>query len=160
MHKTLVVSTLAFAIGSAALAGGSIKSPCGDAALAKNTDNNGAVCVSVCSSGFSYNGCATAQATATPTPSEESPDPAPAIEYLSIRIYGDNLSVAELAAALERATGWTTDVPAGLRPEEIRPAKKRLSGSKSRSLRFRLKQGGKVLVSIDDEQKTLTVFRL
>jgi len=160
MSKKLVIVGFAVLIWFPALVADSGKSPCGHADMPKDVRQTGAVCVSVCGPGFAYNGCASSEAQVATTPSEQTPAAAPTIDFLSIRIYGNNTSVGELAAAIERTTGWTTGVQPDLRSEKLRPAKKRLSGTKGRSLRFRLQQGGKLLVSIDDEQTQLRILSL
>ena len=160
MHRILVISILVFVMGSAAFAGTSIESPCGHIVAPESTDNTGVVCVSICSSGFAYNACTTSQLPNVPTPPGDKPSPVPGVEFLSIRVYGDEVTVAELSSALEHATGWTTEVPPELMSETIRPDKKQRTKSSSRSLRFRLQQGGKLLVNIDNVQKKLEIVRL
>ncbi len=160
MHRILAVSILVFVMGSAAFAGTIFESPCGHVVAPESTNSVGVVCVSICSSGFAYNACTASQSPNIPTPPGDTPSPVPDVEFLSIRIYGDELTVAELSAALEHATGWPTEVPPDLRSETIRPDKKQRSKSSSRSLRFRLQHGGKLLVNIDNARKKLELVRL
>jgi hypothetical protein len=160
MRQILAVSTFLVLMGSAAVADTSIDSPCGHAAGPDIAGDTSVVCVSVCGYEFAYNGCTASQGPPTPTASEDAPGPARGVEFLSIRIYGDELSVAELAGALEHATGWTTEVPPALASKKLRPARRQLSESKSRTVRFRLQEGGKLLLNVDNEQKKLAIVRL
>jgi len=152
--KNYVVIALALLMTSVSFAGESIKSPCGYAAVP--SESSEAVCVSVCSTDFAYNGCETSSAVAA---TQEPVDAAPSLDYLSVRIYGGSRSVADLARALEKATGWSIEVPEGIASEELRSSKKRLKGG-SKSLRVRLQDGGAVIVNVDDDKRQLRILSL
>jgi len=152
--QNFVAIAIALLMTSTALAGESIKSPCGYAAAPSESSET--ICVSVCSSNFAYNGCETSPAVAAP---QEPAQAAPSLEFLSVRIYGKSSSVADLAMALERATGWSVEVPEAIVSETLRPSKKRLKGD-SKSIRVRLQDGGSVLVNVDADSKHLRILSL